>query len=149
MIADALDRFAAKLAFAPETGCLLWTAAARPTRCGEGKTGIFKFQGKVWMARRWAAKFIYGHLIEHKEVFTTCGNDLCVRHIRVDYPIINTRQHWLLVNLGYGDDESEDHKRDRLARERREALESIRPEDRGLPEWYREWLGESNAQAAA
>lgn len=139
-MASALERFATKLRFVPETGCLIWTAATHPIHAGESRTGIFKFEGKRWMARRWAAKFIMREDIDHKEVFTTCGDDLCVRHLRVDYPIINTRQHWLLVTLGYGDDEPDDHKSERLARERAVARAAIPEHQRTVPGWFEPYM---------
>lgn len=136
----ALKRFLTKCRFEDGTGCVVWTGATKASRNGEGRTGSFSFEGKNWVARRWAAKFIHGLDISNgREAMTTCRNDLCVRHLIAEFPVINTRQHWLLVRLGYGDDEPEDHKRERLAREEAEARAAIPPEERTIPDWFKDY----------
>ena len=137
----ARHRFLTKCRFDPALGCVLWAGSIKKSRCGEGRTGTFWFEGRNWYARRWAAKFIHGlDISDGREAMTLCRNDLCVRHLMTDFPVINTRQHWLLVNLGYGDDEPEDHKRERLAREEAEARAAIPAEERGIPDWFEAYV---------
>lgn len=139
----ALDRFAAKCRFEPETGCIIWTGGTCPCNAGRERMGVFKYEGKRWPARRWAARFIYGQSIDHgNETMVTCGEPLCVRHVKADAPYGNTRQHWLLVNLGY-DEGGSDEERAAMEQRRRQALRDAIPlEERTLPDWFRPYLPE-------
>lgn len=83
----ALERFAAKCRFEPETGCVIWMGAKSWGRGKSIRYGGFKFEGKVWLAHRWAAKFIHGFEIDELQVDHCCPNipipnTLCVQHVQ-------------------------------------------------------------------
>jgi hypothetical protein len=91
------------------TGCVVWTGATSHARAGEKRHGAFWYEGKRWPAHRWAAQFIHGlGVTPEKEVRHTCRDTLCVQHVACEAPTGNTRQHWLLVSLGYGEDPDPD-----------------------------------------
>lgn len=97
---DPLARFLAKCRFDALTGCVEWIGGK--TR-GRGKTqwyGSFWYQGKRWLAHRWAAKFIHGMEIEHLEVDHYCTNTLCVHHLEPLPPAVNTALYWIRVQVG-------------------------------------------------
>lgn len=118
---DALARFASKCAFDPATGCVMWIGT---TTHGHGRNepyGYFWFEGKMWLAHRWAAHFIHGFDIEGLEVDHCCPcgpSTLCVQHLagetgeanralrheRTPRPAAGqsneTRRYWLFVEIG-------------------------------------------------
>lgn len=117
---DALARFASKCAFDPTTGCVMWTGT---TTHGHGRNqpyGYFWFEGKMWLAHRWAALHIHGHDIDALEVDHCCPagpSTLCIQHVepkpgevnralrhtRTPRPVAQlaeVRRYWLFVELG-------------------------------------------------
>jgi len=104
-LAAARRRFASKVRFDPQTGCVIWTAGTTGGWDGAVRYGSFKFGGKRWSAHRWAAAFIHSpdEWTERMEVRHTCGNTLCVQHVTAELPLVNTAQYWALVHKGYGD----------------------------------------------
>ncbi len=96
----ALQRFLAKCAFNPQTGCVTWTGG---TTCGHGKNqryGSFWFEGKRWTAHRWSAKHIHGLEINGLDVDHTCGNTLCQHHLQAIPGSENTKWYWIRVEKG-------------------------------------------------
>lgn len=118
---DALARFASKCAFDPVTGCVMWIGT---TTHGKGRNepyGYFWFEGKMWLAHRWAAHHIHDLDIEGLDVDHCCPcgpSTLCVQHLagetgeanralrheRTSRPIAaqspETRRRWLFVAIG-------------------------------------------------
>lgn len=104
---SALDRFRSKCRFDPLTGCVVWTAA---TTSAQGKTaeyGYFWFEGKMWLAHRWAARYIHGLDISDPttQVDHCCFpdrpcNTLCVQHVRVLPATVNRELQWIRVQVG-------------------------------------------------
>lgn len=144
-IAKAMARFAAKVRFESHTGCVVWIAGTSTARAGEARHGAFSFNSKRWGAHRWAAIYIHGQEVEPgMEVVHTCDNTLCVQHVKAEYPIGNTRQHWLLVSMGYGDgvdDESENEQSDKGAQEDEVDIPfDVHP----VPEWLKPFLEEAD-----
>lgn len=93
------------------------------TTHGHGRNepyGYFYFDGKMWLAHRWAAYFIYGLDIDGLEVDHCCPcgpSTLCVHHIEPRTGKVNralrhtrtprpaaqateTKRYWLFVSLG-------------------------------------------------
>jgi hypothetical protein len=118
---NPLERFAKKCAFDPVTGCVMWIGT---TTHGKGRNepyGYFWFEGKMWLAHRWAAVHIHGFDIEGLDVDHCCPcgpSTLCVEHLagetgernrelrheRQSRPVAaqspETRRYWLFVSLG-------------------------------------------------
>jgi hypothetical protein len=97
--------------------------------------GVFKFEGKRWPARRWAAAFIHDQPIDGREVTVTCGEPLCVQHVKSDYPLSHTRQDYLLEGLGYREPEP-DESRERSRRVLADAHRDANPFPT-LPGWFK------------
>lgn len=117
---DPLTRFASKCAFDPTTGCVMWIGT---TTHGHGRNepyGYFWFEGKMWLAHRWAAHHIHGFNIHEMEVDHCCPagpSTLCVQHVKPETGDVNRalrhertpraaqtglkKQYWLLVSMGY------------------------------------------------
>jgi hypothetical protein len=126
----ALERFASKCRFEPETGCVVWTGG---TTSGQGcntRYGAFWFEGRRWFAHRWSAVYIHGFDLGTDTAGHYCPhtpdgnpNSLCIEHVRpqsmadnvaernVRYHATrraqkaqqnsNQRLYWKLVHLGY------------------------------------------------
>ncbi len=97
---NALERFLAKCRFDPQTACVVWCGGK--TR-GRGKTswyGSFWFEGKRWLAHRWAAKYLLGLEIDGLEVDHECGNTLCMRHLAAVTGRVNTALYWVRIEVG-------------------------------------------------
>lgn len=115
----AIERFAAKCAFDPVTGCVMWIGGKTSGR-GHGEPyGSFWFEGERWFAHRWAAMHIHGFDITGLQVDHCCPagpSTLCVEHVKPERAEINralqslrpgrafqtltTRQWWLFVTKG-------------------------------------------------
>lgn len=132
----ALARFAAKVRFDAATGCVIWRGGTTTARNGEGRLGAFWFGQRRWVASRWAAKYVHGLDIDNgQEVNVLCDNELCVQHLRAEFPIRNTRQHYLLLGMGYGEEEPQ-----AVAQERKEDGVPFYPP----PDWLRPFLHHEN-----
>jgi hypothetical protein len=117
---DPLARFASKCAFDPATGCVMWIGT---TTHGKGRNepyGYFWFDGRMWLAHRWAARHIHGLEIDELEVDHCCPcgpSTLCVQHLAGETGDVNralrleresrpatqtlqTKRYWLFVSLG-------------------------------------------------
>lgn len=117
---DPMERFANKCAFDPATGCVMWVGT---TTHGHGRNepyGYFWFEGKMWLAHRWAAHYVHGFNIDELEVDHCCPvgpSTLCVQHIEPKPGEVNralrhertprpaaqaaeTKRFWLFVHLG-------------------------------------------------
>lgn len=120
----ALERFAEKCAFDPITGCVMWIGGQTSGHGHNEPYGGFWFEGQMWLAHRWAAKFIHGMEITGLQVDHCCPagpSTLCVEHLKPEpaevnralqhlrpgrgFQTLSTKQYWLLVQRGY-----EDHK---------------------------------------
>lgn len=144
-IAKAMVRFAAKVRFESHTGCVVWIAGTSSARGGEARHGAFKFNGKRWPAHRWAAVYIHGKELEPgMEVVHTCSNTLCVQHVNAEYPIGNTRQHWLLVSMGYGGGVDEEEENAQSIAGAQEDEVEIPFDVYPVPEWLRPFLEEAD-----
>lgn len=83
----ALQRFISKCRFEPETGCVVWTGSTSQGRGHHIPYGQFWFEGKVWWAHRWAARYIHGQDIDDFQTDHCCDtipipNTLCVEHLQ-------------------------------------------------------------------
>lgn len=115
-----LERFAEKCAFDPVTGCVMWVGAQTAGRGHSEPYGGFYYEGRMWLAHRWAAIHIHGHDIDGLQVDHCCPagpSTLCVEHVRPEtaarnrelqhlrpgraYQTLETRQWWVLVMKGY------------------------------------------------
>ena len=115
----AIERFAAKCAFDPVTGCVMWVGGKTSGR-GHGEPyGSFWFEGERWFAHRWAAMHIHGFEITGLQVDHCCPagpSTLCVQHVKPEPAAVNrqlqnlrpgrgfqtltTRQWWFFVTKG-------------------------------------------------
>jgi len=115
----AIERFAAKCAFDPVTGCVMWIGGKTSGR-GHGEPyGSFWFEGERWFAHRWAAMHIHGFEITGLQVDHCCPagpSTLCVEHVKPEpaevnrqlqnlrpgrgFQTLTTRQWWLFVTKG-------------------------------------------------
>lgn len=118
--APAIERFAAKCAFDPVTGCVIWVGGKTSGRGNSAEYGSFWDAGKRHFAHRWAAENIHGHDIAGAQVGHCCPagpNTLCVEHVEPQTQADNLaemherraagvrqsneeRQYWLFVSLG-------------------------------------------------
>ena len=103
-LADPLARFAAKCAFDPVTGCVIWIGAQTQ---GRGKTavyGAFSAEGKTHRAHVWAAKNIHGQEVPAGYQVDHCceplPNTLCVQHVQSVPASINRELQWIRVQVG-------------------------------------------------
>ena len=62
--------------------------------------GSFWFEGRRWLAHRWAAAHIHGLEIDGKEVIAECDDPLCVQHLSAIVPAGNSAQHYTMVAKG-------------------------------------------------
>lgn len=114
-----LERFAAKCAFDPTTGCVMWVGG---TTSGHGHNqpyGSFWDDKRRWFAHRWSAAKIHGHIIDGLQVDHCCPHGpstLCVEHVEPQTGVVNnllrdtrpgrafqtleTRKYWLFVSKG-------------------------------------------------
>jgi hypothetical protein len=101
---SARERFIAKCEFIPETGCVLWRGGTTTSRDGTERTGVFWYEGKKHLARRWAAEHIHGIDLGFrgvKETSASCGDPLCVQHIHAEIPVYFHRQFYAVREKGY------------------------------------------------
>lgn len=80
----ALKRFIEKCDYDEQTGCVLWTGAAHHFRNGKDQYGGFSFEGKKWLAHRWAAIYIHEMNVIDMTVNHCCPtgpNTKCVHHL--------------------------------------------------------------------
>jgi len=97
-----LDRFLAKCRHDPVTGCVNWTGAKSMGQGHNQPYGRFWFEGKSVYAHRWSAEHILGLDVRPGlDVDHRCMNTLCVFHLRVVTPAMNTAFYWLMVQKGY------------------------------------------------
>lgn len=116
----ALERFARKCAFDPVTGCVMWIGGQTSGHGHNQPYGSFWFEGRHWLAHRWAAHFIHGFDITGLQVDHCCPDGpstLCVQHLKPETAAVNrmlqhlrpgrtvqslsTRQYWLFVERGF------------------------------------------------
>ena len=109
---DALTRFAAKCQFEPETGCVIWIGGKCWGRGKHIRYGCFRgADKKVWLAHRWAAKFVHGLEIDGVQVDHCCPNipipnTLCVQHLQAIPGDLNRhlqterRRHFVHLQVG-------------------------------------------------
>ena len=115
-----LERFAAKCAFDPYTGCVMWAGGQTAGQGHNQPYGSFWFEGRRWLAHRWAALHLHGFEIKDLQVDHCCPagpSTLCVHHVqtctlaenrafqtlRKDHrnsQAIETRQYWIFVQKG-------------------------------------------------
>lgn len=102
--ATAIERFKSYCEFDALTGCVLWTGGRTKGQGGTTWYGCFKYEGKVWKAHRWAAKFIHGLQVDDAHDIHHCcphgHNSLCVEHLQSLTPMQHRDQHWLLTEMG-------------------------------------------------
>lgn len=115
----ALARFASKCAFDPVTGCVMWNGTLTAGQGHHEPYGYFWYEGKMWLAHRWSAIHIHGHVIDNMQVDHYCPagpSTLCVEHVQPETAEVNralqhtrpgrawqdlrTKQHWLFVSKG-------------------------------------------------
>ena len=115
----AIERFAAKCAFDPVTGCVMWVGGKTSGRGHSEPYGRFWFENFNWFAHRWAAMHIHGFEITGLQVDHCCPagpSTLCVQHVKPEPSAVNrelqhlrpgrglqtltTRQWWLFVTKG-------------------------------------------------
>jgi len=116
---DALQRFAEKCAFDPITGCVMWVGTMTRGHGHNEPYGYFWFEGKMWLAHRWAAIHIHGFEITNLQVDHCCPagpSTLCVEHVKPETAAINrflqharpgralqdldTKRYWAFVTKG-------------------------------------------------
>lgn len=101
---EARERFIAKCEFMPGSGCVLWRGGTTSSRDRTERVGVFWDKGRKHLARRWAAEHIHAiDLFGGKEVHVTCGDALCVQHVKAFSPLYPNRQFYVLRDLGYCD----------------------------------------------
>lgn len=107
----ALERFAEKCRFEPETGCVVWIGG---TSSGQLKTALYPVfwdDGRRWFGHRWAAKNIHGIDIDGFEVDHCCPlprpNTLCVHHVQAVTKLRNLELQWGRRLWGWDDWEPE------------------------------------------
>lgn len=112
----ALERFLGFCVFEPSTGCVLWVGGNTKGRGHHVEYGAFWFEGRRWLAHRWAAKFIHGIDIDGFDVDHCCPdfcpallrpNTLCVQHLQPLTPrdnrikqTIDTRRNFVHLQVG-------------------------------------------------
>lgn len=126
----AMERFAEKCRFEPETGCVIWTGG---TTSGQGCNtlyGSFWYEGRRWFAHRWSTVHIHGYDLGKDTAGHYCPhtpdgnpNSLCIEHVKpqtmadnvaernVRYhaakraekaeQTLDQRYYWKMVHLGY------------------------------------------------
>lgn len=106
-----MARFLAKCLFEPHTGCVVWIGGKSWGRGKNIRYGTFSYEGKPWLAHRWAAKHIHGFDIDGLQVDHCCPNipipnTLCVAHLRPETGERNRhlqterRRHFVHLQVG-------------------------------------------------
>lgn len=100
----AMERFLSFCKLNPQTGCVEWTGYKMHAHGKTALYGRFYFEGKMWLAHRWAAKYIHGLEIDNMQVDHCCPNihpnTICVHHLQAVTPMVNRELQWIRVQVG-------------------------------------------------